>query len=67
MSEEMHSNVREGGGTILILAIKADVQEPTLSLGVCGRFPNVYWGRFTLADYFPNWSHISCASTDAST
>ena len=37
----------EGGATIsdaatsLIFAIKTDVQEPTLSLGVCGSFPHV--------------------------
>ena len=27
--------------TFLILAIKTDVQEPTLSLGVCGSFPHM--------------------------
>ena len=47
VTETTLCNVREGGATIsdaatiLILAIKTDVQEPTLSLGVCGSFPHV--------------------------
>ena len=47
------------------------VELPTLSLGVCGSFPHVYCGPFhpsglllSVVDY---WSHIACASTDAST
>ena len=47
VTETILCNVREGGATIsvaatiLILAIKTDVQEPTLSLGVCESFPHV--------------------------
>ena len=47
VTETTLCNVREGGATIsvaatiLILAIKTDVQEPTLSLGVCGASSHV--------------------------
>ena len=67
VTETTLCNVSEGGATIsdaatiLILAIKTDVQEPTLSLGVCGSFPHVT-GIYTstlqaLADC---WFHILC-------
>ena len=47
VTETTLCNVGEGGATIsdaatiLILAIKIDVQEPTLSLGVCESFPTL--------------------------
>ena len=54
VTETTLCNVSEGGATIsdaatiLILAIKTDVQEPTLSLGVCGSSPTLsYCSMYT--------------------
>ena len=47
LADVTEADVREGGATIsvaamiLIQASKIDVQEPTLSLGVCESFPHV--------------------------
>ena len=64
-------NVREGGATIsvaatiLILAIKIDVQEPTLSLG---EFPPRFWDLHQYARSLSGlFVFTSCACKDALT
>ena len=67
VTETTLCNVSEGratisdAATILFLAIKTDVQEPTLSLGVCGSFPHVT-GKYTstLQALWDCWFHILC-------
>ena len=69
VTETTLCNVREGGATIsdaatiLILAIKTDVQEPTLSLGVCGSFPHVT-GIYTSMLEAGLFVFTSCACKD---